>query len=134
MKSVGEPVAEESYVRRIEFTVQIGALGNRFMFNLTKPLSINVGGVICVAICLCACIELHPATETVIYSRFSGPAARNRSRSPSLFRVYLMWIAPARATVAWDTSLSPLAGQGQFETLSDYIPGKGSNLGRATKT
>jgi len=29
--SVVKPVAEESYVRRIEFTVQIGALGNRYL-------------------------------------------------------------------------------------------------------
>lgn len=54
-------------------------------------------------------------------------AARNRSWSPSLFRVYLMWIAPARATVAWGSS--PLADRGQFETLP-ATSGEGSNLCR----
>lgn len=77
--------------------------------------------------------EIQPATETVIYSRFSGPAAplaaHNRSWSPSLFRVYLMWITPARATVAWGSS--PPAGQGQFETLS-ATSDEGSNLGGDT--
>lgn len=56
-------------------------------------------------------------------------AARNRSWSPSLFRVYLMWITPVRATVAWGSS--PPAGQGQFETLS-AISDEGSNLGGDT--
>lgn len=60
--------------------------------------------------------EIQPATETVtIRSCFSCPAARNRGRSSSLFRLYLMWITrQARARVLGLL----LAGRGQFETLS----------------
>lgn len=86
---------------------------------LTMPLVADIGWL----------MEKFSPQRKLWCTLVSPFAARNRSRSPSLFRVYLMWIAQARATVAWDSS--PLAGQGQFETLP-ATPGKGSNLGGDT--
>ncbi|KYN44785.1 hypothetical protein ALC56_00780 [Trachymyrmex septentrionalis] len=93
--------------------------------TLMKPLSINAGGdlrrnlsmrVYRIACAFANCIHTrvsHRSSSVIV------------AESPSLFRVYLMWIAPARATVAWDSSL--LDGRGQFET-SLATPGEGSNL------
>jgi len=77
--------------------------------------------------------ETQPATETAVTFLFSLLSSRsclslagNRGRSPSLFRVYLMWIAP-RTAVARDSV--PPGRPGPIRNFAGCI-GRGSESWR----
>ncbi|EGI64106.1 hypothetical protein G5I_07455 [Acromyrmex echinatior] len=92
--------------------------------TLMKPLSINAGGDLRRNLSM-RVYRIACAFANCIHTRSHRSSSLIVAESPSLFRVYLMWIAPVRATVAWGSSL--LDGRGQFETLL-ATPGEGSNL------